>query len=201
MAIVEVTSEIAKTTNIEKAPENHKRKVIKIFICLIIFIVCLWFIFIYSLDLRKTSDRSWSGYHLTPYLIELIETKTKVLENPEDIIDVCCDVTTDYLSFARTNDITNKKANCVGYARLTSALLNHAFRKKNMVYKAKSVVGTVHSFGVNLNNVAQYIFPSSWRPFFKDHDFVEISTGRGRIYVDTSLRDLTGRKFVMHERK
>lgn len=181
--------------------ERSKRKMIKQLGCLIIFIMCVWLVFVYSLDLHKTSNRSWGDYHLTPDLKELIETKTTDLEAPKDIIDVCCDVSTDYLSFAHSNHIDNKKANCIGYARLTSALLNHAFRKKNIAYKAKPVVGTVHSFGVNLNNVAIHILPSSWRPFFKDHDFVEISTGKERIYVDTSLRDLTGRKFVLNEEK
>lgn len=185
----------------KKGSERNKSKVFKRIVCLIIIVVCVWFVFVYSLDLHKTSNRDWSDYHLTPELKELIETKTNNLEDPKDIIDVCCDVSTDYLSFAHSNQIDNKKANCIGYARLTSALLNHAFRKKNIAYKAKPIVGTVHSFGVNLNNVSQYILPSSWRPFFKDHDFVEINTGKERIYVDTSLSDLTGRKFVLHEEK
>ena len=85
----------------------------------------------------------------------------------------------------------------MGYARLTSALFNHAFRTNKLDYRAKPVVGTVHSFGVNLNIVAQSILPSSWRPFFKDHDFVEIRTDNGVIFVDTSLQDLTGRKFIL----
>ena len=180
-----------------ESPKRHKHKAIKRLICLTIFVVCLSFAFIYSLDLRKTSNRSWGDYHLTSNLKEQVVAKTKNLDNPEDIIEACCDITTDYLSFAQKNDIANKNANCVGYARLTSALLNHAFRINKLDNKAKPVVGTVHSFGVNLNDVAQSILPSSWRPFFKDHDFVEVSTGKGRIYVDTSLRDLTGRKFVI----
>lgn len=184
-----------------ESSKRHKNKVIKRLICLVIFVVCLSFAFIYSLDLRKTSNRGWGDYHLTSNLKEQVVAKTKNLDNPEDIIEECCDITIDYLTFAQKNDIANKKANCVGYARLTSALLNHAFRINKLDNRAKPVVGTVHSFGVNLNNVAQSILPSSWRPFFKDHDFVEISTGKGRIYVDTSLRDLTGRKFVLHEEK
>lgn len=171
---------------------------IKRLLCLIIFVVCLWFVFIYSLDLHKSSNRSWSDYHLTDDLKEQVIARTQNLEKPEDVIEECCDIATDYLSFAQKNDITNKNANCVGYARLTSALLNHAFRINKFDYKATPVVGTVHSFGVNLNNVAQNILSSSWRPFFKDHDFVEISTNKGLIFVDTSLRDLTGRKFIIN---
>ena len=177
---------------------RNKRKMVKRLLCIIIFVVCLWFIFIYSLDLHKTSNRGWGDYPLSGELREQVITKTKNLDNPKDIIEECCDIATDYLSFARANDIPNRKANCVGYARLTSALLNHAFKATDWDYTAQPVVGTVHSFGVNLNNVAKSILPSSWCPFFKDHDFVEISTDKGFIYVDTSLRDLTGRKFVLH---
>ena len=184
-----------------ESPKRHKYKAIKRLICLVVFVVCLSLAFIYSLDLRKTSNRGWGDYYLTSSLKEQVIAQTKNLDNPKDVVEECCDIATDYLSFAQKNDIAENKANCIGYARLTSALLNHAFRTKSMIYRAKPVVGTVHSFGVNLNNVAQSILPSSWRPFFKDHDFVEISAGKGRIYVDTSLRDLTGRKFVLHEEK
>lgn len=177
---------------------RNKIKMVKRLLCLIIFVVCLWFVFIYSLDLHKASNRCWCDYHLTAELKEQVMAKTRNLEKPEDIIEACCDVAIEYLSFSRANDIPNRKANCVGYARLTSALLNHAFKATDWDYTAKPVVGTVHSFGVNLNNVAQNILPSSWCQFFKDHDFVEITIGKRVIYVDTSLRDLSGRKFVLH---
>ncbi|MDE5901596.1 MAG: hypothetical protein K2H21_00080 [Muribaculaceae bacterium] len=173
-------------------------KWIKLLIGIIIVVVCLSFVFLYSLELRKTSDRGWGDYHLTADLKQLVIEKTRDLDNPESIIEECCDIATDYLSFTVTNDIANHKANCVGYAQLTSALLNHAFRNKNIPYRAKPVVGTVHSFGVNLNEVALCILPSLCHPFFKDHDFVEIGTDDGTVYIDTSLRDLPGRKFVQN---
>ena len=138
-------------------PKFFKRVIIVATICIVL---CLSFI--YSLNLTKESDRAWGDHSLTVDLKALVEKRITDLEKMEDIIEACCDVATDYLSFVKANDIANRKANCVGYARLTSAFLNHAFRKKNMTYKAKPVVGTVHSFGVNLNNVAQSTLPSSW---------------------------------------
>lgn len=92
--------------------------------------------------------------------------------------------------------IPNGKANCVGYAQLTSAIINYAFQVKKLPYMAKPVVGKVYLFGIDLNNVVQKILPKKYRPFFKDHDFVEVDLGDKTIYVDSSLQDLSGLSFM-----
>lgn len=94
------------------------------------------------------------------------------------------------------NDIPKGKANCVGYAQLTSAIINYAFQIKNLTYKAKPVVGKVYLLGIDLNNVAQKILPQRHRPFFKNHDFVEVNAGSEVIYVDASLQDIIGIRFI-----
>lgn len=97
--------------------------------------------------------------------------------------------------------IPNGKANCVGYAQLTSAIINYAFQVKKLPYMAKPVVGKVYLFGINLNNVAQKILPQRHSPFFKDHDFVEIDLEDKIIFIDSSLQDLTGLTFMQVQNK
>ena len=103
------------------------------------------------------------------------------------------------LSFDRKNMIPNGKANCVGYAQLTSAIINYAFQVKKLPYKAKPIVGKVYLFGIDLNNVAQQILPQKHRPFFKDHDFVEVDLGDKTAFIDSSLQDLTGLSFIQYQ--
>lgn len=105
-----------------------------------------------------------------------------------------------YLSL-RKNGIQNGKAIWVGYAQLTSATINYAFQIKNPPYKAIPVVGKVYLFGINLNNVAQKILPQRHRPFFKNHDFVEVDLGNMTVFIDTSLQDLTGLTFMQVQNK
>lgn len=180
----------------QKLRENRFRWIILI-LSFIFTLVILWFVFIYSLTLKKQADRVCENYTIENDLIELVKQKTDGVDNPKDIIDVCSDIATNHLTFSKSNYIQAGKANCVGYARLTSSLLNYAFKANNLNYRAKPIVGTVYSFGINLNDVAQSILPISWRPFFKNHDFVEVSLPHSTIYVDTSLQDLTGRKFTI----
>lgn len=176
-----------------------KHRMIKRLMCLTILAITLWLCFIYSLSLRKDNNRGWGDYPLNENLKELILIRTSQCNNPDDIINECCKIAVDNLTFSKANDIPNGKANCIGYARFTSAILNYAFAKENIDYKAQPVVGTVHSFGLNLNTVAQYILPYRWRPFFKDHDFVEVRSKYSTIYIDTSLQDISGRQFVISQ--
>ncbi|MBD5367391.1 MAG: hypothetical protein HDR82_10425 [Bacteroides sp.] len=90
------------------------------------------------------------------------------------------------LSFTVKNNIPNGKANCVGHAQPTSAIINYAFQVKMLPYKAKPVVGKVYLFGIDLNNVAQKILPKKHRPFFKDNDFVEVDLKDKTVFVDSS---------------
>lgn len=177
-------------------PRNIKRILIIVFICIGIISI-----FIYSLDLHKTSDRPWGDASIPKELKELATNRTEGKNKAKDIMKECSTLTTDYLSFSRANNIPNGEANCIGYAQLASALLNQSFRQNNLNCQAKPVVGTVHSFGINLNTVAQHILPSSWRPFFKDHDFVEVTTDEGVFFIDTSLQDITNRNFILKQSK
>lgn len=149
-----------------------------------------------GLELHKTSDRTY-GVASLPILRQIVSQKTRFLDTPEQIIDACADISTSNLSFSRKNNLDQGTANCIGYAQHTAALLNMAFREKGMPYRARPVVGVVTLFGLDLCKLSQSSLPQDMRAFFKDHDWVEVSGEDRRWYVDSSLRDLTWRGFVM----
>lgn len=176
-----------------------KHRMVKHSLCLIILAITVWVCFIFNLSLRKDHNRDWGDYPLNKSTKDLVLARTSQCNNPDDIINECCKIAIDNLTFSKANDIPNGKANCIGYARFTSAILNYAFANKDIDYKAQPVVGTVYSFGLNLNMIAQYILPHKWRPFFKDHDFVEVRSKYSTIYIDTSLQDISGRQFIVSQ--
>lgn len=148
-----------------------------------------------QIKFNKDRDKSSINCSLTSDLRNQVIEISYNSHTPQDIIKKCSKLVCESLSFTAKNDIKNGKANCVGYAQLTSATINYAFKIKNLPYKAKPVVGKVYLFGINLNNVAQKILPQKYRQFFKDHDFVEIDLEDKIIFIDTSLQDLTRYRF------
>lgn len=164
-------------------------------IIVIVVLIGIAMFLISQLRLNKSFDRDLAIYTLQEDTKKKIAQDIIPLETETDIIKYCSSVVTEMLSFDRKNMIPNGKANCVGYAQLTSAIINYAFQIKNLPYKAKHVVGKVYLFGCNLNKVAQTILPQRHRPFFKDHDFVEIDLGDKTIFIDSSLQDLIGYRF------
>lgn len=91
----------------------------------------------------------------------------------------------------------NGKANCVGYAQYSAALLNAAFRYKWLSSSAWAAVGQVHLYGVNMHSIAMAIMPGGMKAIFKDHDFVEVRLENDAILIiDTSLQDLFGKSFT-----
>ena len=168
-----------------------KRKIINIIIGLQICI-CGGLCLISQIKFNKDRDRNIINCTLTS---DLKNQVAEISNNSYTPIKKCSKLACETLSFTTKNNIQNDKANCVGYAQLTSAIINYAFQVKELHYKAKPVVGKVYLFGIDLNNVAQKILPKKHRPFFKDHDFVEVVLGDKTIYVDSSLQDLTGYKF------
>ncbi|MDE6326749.1 MAG: hypothetical protein K2M02_11305 [Duncaniella sp.] len=51
---------------------------------------------------------------------------------PKEIIFNCSDFACSLLSFSAKNDIPNGNANCIGYAQLTSEIVNYALQIKNL---------------------------------------------------------------------
>ena len=145
---------------------------------------CLLLFFVSQIKFEKETDRNFVTYPLASDLKERTEDICNDFDSLEKIIKECSELLCKELSFAAKNNIQCGKANCVGYAQLTSAIINYAFQLKKLAYKAKPVVGKVYLFGINLNNVAQKILPKKHRPFFKDDDFVEVGLGDKTVFID-----------------
>lgn len=172
-----------------------KRKIINIIIGLLIC-TCGGLCLISQIKFNKDRDRNIINCTITSDLKNQVAEISNNSHTPQDIIKKCSNLVCETLSFTAKNDIQSGKANCVGYAQLTSAIINYAFQIKNLPYMAKPVVGKVYLFGINLNNIAQKILPQRHRLFFKDHDFVEINLDDKTVFIDSSLQDLTGLTYI-----
>lgn len=143
-----------------------------------------------SLYLEKSKERNQT-YKLTTTMMKIIEEETQGLSAMK-IVEYSIEKTDDLLRFSQKNDIDNGKANCVGYAKLSTAIINHAFRTNNIDGHALPVVGYVMFCGVNLCDVAHTIVPQKYKSFVKDHDFVEVRTDGKVFYFDSCLEDIIG---------
>lgn len=177
------------------------RKLIRISLFILLLGISITFILIDQIRFEKERDRNMTAHSITSDLKTPIDIICNTYDSPDKIIKECSNLACERLSFSAKNDIQRGKANCVGYAQLTSAIINYAFQVKKLPYKAKPVVGKVYLFGIDLNNVAQKILPKKHRPFFKDHDFVEIDLGNKTVYIDSSLQDLTGFSYIQVQNK
>ena len=143
--------------------------------CLLLSILCvMYFLFIHGLSLRKTDNRPFVSYSFTEAEAKDLQTRLESTSDEMEIIKRCNEFVCEELSFYRKNNLKMRKANCVGYAQYTSALLNYAFKYKRLRSKAGPVVGQVHLYGFNLHPLTMLIVPNNLKSFFKDHDFVEI---------------------------
>ena len=152
----------------------RRRKLIKSIVCVILFLAIVCVVFISQIQLEKERYRPTQEYALTSDIKDRICQITS--DNPIEVIKASNDLCCDLLSFSAKNDIPNGKANCVGYAQLSSAIINYAFNLNEIPYKARPVVGQVCCFGINLTALSQKILPKKHRSFFKDHDFVEVDS-------------------------
>lgn len=157
----------------------------------------MYFLFIHGLSLRKTDNRPFVSYSVTEAEAKDLQTRLESTSDEMEIIQRCNEFACEELSFHRKNNLNMRKANCVGYAQYTAALLNYAFKYKSLKSKARPVVGQVHLYGFNLHPLTMSIVPNNLKSFFKDHDFVEIRKENGDIiFIDSSLSDLLGKSFI-----
>lgn len=167
-----------------------RRKTFKITLNILLLCVSIAIFLISQIRLKKEQDRVIITPTLSAEMKEHITEICITANTPKEIIFNCSDFACSLLSFSAKNDIPNGNANCIGYAQLTSEIVNYAFQIKNLPYRAKPVVGKVYLLGIDLNNFAQKILPKKHRPFFKDHDFVEVALDDETIYIDSSLQDI-----------
>ena len=120
------------------------------------------------------------------------ESKNKTIDL-STIVDIAKEITTEELSFTTNNASNNpnglintNQANCVGYSAMFNSITNHLIRKHNLhaEIEAEHKIGHLELIGANVHRY----FNS---PFFKDHDFNEITNKRTgeKICVDPSVSD------------
>lgn len=158
-------------------------------LCLGVLVVAL-----HSMRLEKIGYRE-GEYKLTEAQIKIIESECAEITNIEDLIDKCSDIVCEQLMFKYHNDLNNGQANCVGYAKFHSAVLNQAFKIIYQSYKARPVYGKAFLWGMNLHPLFKSIVPKKFEPFFNDHDYTEIDLGEEYIYTDTSIEDLLSYRY------
>lgn len=137
----------------------RRRKLIKSIVCVILFLAIGCVVFLSQIRLEKERYKPTQEYALTSDIKDRI--CQIISDNPIEIIKASNDLCCELLSFSVKNDIPNGKANCVGYAQLSSAIINYAFKLNDMPYKARPVVGQVYCFGINLTALSQKFYLQS----------------------------------------
>ena len=146
-----------------------------------------------SFTLVKQHNRA-NTYRLPKSTSLQVKKETKGM-NEKQIIDYSLNLTAIMLEFGAKNDLSNGKANCIGYAQLCSAICNEALKANGYKYRAKPVVGYVKFNGLNICNIAKSLMTNQkYKAFVKDHDFVELNTGDKTYYFDPSIYDVLGNK-------
>ncbi|MCM1139547.1 MAG: hypothetical protein NC453_13330 [Muribaculum sp.] len=169
------------------------RRKLRKFLVIIGALLCLFLVVLivalHSMRLEKIGYRE-GEYKLTDTQIKIIKSECAGNTNIEDLIDKCGEIVCSQLTFKYRNDLNNGQANCVGYARFHSAVLNHAFKINHLPYKARPVYGKTFLWGMDLHPLFKSIIPKKFEPFFNNHDYTEIDLGEEYIYTDTSIEDL-----------
>lgn len=166
----------------------------KLSILLVILLILLFpfYLFTQNLSLSKLGERELVTYSLTDEQKEKIKLETSSLTS-EEIIDYSTKFTCSLLSFTRKNNLTAREANCIGYAATYVAVCNYAFQVNHINGNAKHVYGYVMVGNSNLNSMVSGVAPSqALKNFTKDHDFVEVTSGKTHCYLSPTIADLLG---------
>lgn len=162
-------------------------KKIKIMVMISVFIATL-IIIKSQIHLVKIKDRARQPYSIS------MNYNNRHFTSVEDVAEYAKKETARKLSFAQRNDISNNKANCVGYAQYAASLCNKIFLSNNIDAEAKAVVGCYYFGYINLHNVVtKFVSNNQIKDFIKDHDYVQIiNQSEDVIYsFDPSIYDLT----------
>ena len=143
------------------------------------------------IKLEKTGDRN-TNYALSQDVCASVKTDTQAMTEDE-IIEYSLNRVAAELEFAVHNNISNGKANCIGYAQLCAAICNVAFDANRLQCRAEPVVGIIKLGPIDLCHLASSILPSQQAAaFVQDHDFVEIKSTDKTFFIDPSIFDYMG---------
>jgi hypothetical protein len=147
---------------------------------------------IYSASLVKTGERPRNASAISTEMKQMIRHDAESMRTVYGAIRYSMKQTGRLLHFGEHNDLDRGRANCVGYAQVGAEICNRAFRAAGIDAEARPVVGYISLCGVNVCWVMKNVVPQEYSSFVKDHDFVEITTGGKKIYVDPSAYDYLG---------
>lgn len=170
------------------------KKALKIMGIFFLVIICFRG-FLYRLFIRYKQIGTRTEISITnPQLIHKIEARSANREMDEKtIVSIARSITNETLYFSGRQASRNPntlidsyKANCVGYSSMFNSIANYLIRKHHLEREvaARHLIGQLNFMGINLHQ----FFRS---PFFKDHDFNEITnlkTGKN-ISIDPSVSD------------
>ncbi len=145
-----------------------------------------------SVKLVKLNDRPSHACWLNEDIRNAIRANVGSDTSEDAIIQFSLFLTAELLEFSEKNSVSEGKANCIGYAQLYSDICNYGFRISHKAgCHAHAVVGLTKVYGININTIVTHLIP--WhKNFFKDHDFVEISTPTKHLFIDPSTFDVLG---------
>ena len=161
----------------------------------------LLYVSISSVQLMRIGYRNKVSIAIDNQLKAWIIDECQSMNDIDEIIRKCNDIVCRKLTFTYKNDLANGKANCVGYAQMSAATLNYAFKLNSLPYKAKHVYGKAYLWGMDLHPIMKSLVPDKYTSFFNDHDFVEIDCGDIIIYTDSSIQDLSGCEYLRRNYK
>lgn len=180
----------------KRSGKFFKRLVITLGIVLLLLFIFRGIIYqklIRYVDLDARKSYVITNDSLVTYIDNQLSDKN--FSNIHEIADFSQSITSEILSFSLESKVSDpnvlwetRKANCVGYATLTAAVMNYILNKKNdQDWKAEPRRGLLFCGGFNLNKLFH-------NKYFKDHDFVLIrhTESGAEIYIDSSVHDYLG---------
>ena len=170
------------------------KKALKIIGILFLIIICFRGFFYRSFICYKEIGTRTEIMITNPQLIHKIEAQSaNYTIDAKTITSIANNITKETLyfsgrqAFRDPNVLIDKhKANCVGYSTMFNSIANYLIRKHHLErqIEARHLIGQLNFMGINLHQFFH-------TPFFKDHDFNEITnlkTGKS-ISIDPSVSD------------
>ena len=148
------------------------------------------------LGLVKEQIVSPRNYTLSDSIQNVIKESTQGMTEVS-IAKYCVELTSEILDFSEHNNLSNNKANCVGYATVCKSICDYAYKVNNMNITVNHVRGYVtNDYNINLCKLLRNVVPTKYKNFVKDHDFVEIIYDSSVFYVDATHCEFTGNAII-----
>lgn len=180
---------------------NKTSRIVSISLVAVALLCGMYYAVVSPMRLVWEADRSNIPVTLTPVERLVLDSVAGCIAHEREVAEAALEITGKKLEFAERNDLSNGKANCVGYARYFATVCNYLFEAKGFEdCAARPVVGYVYWGRFNLCEVARDLAPKAYENFVKDHDFVIVTYAEEVEHIDPTFHDLwrdgTGWKII-----